>query len=93
MAPARQRPEDRVLRRRILVEIFVAGKVDDPLAREHCDEGVNVNLDVTLAARQIKQRVDVAQCHLRSPQAVGLYNPNVFLLGGGSAPPGAWRFF
>ena len=56
MAPARQRPEDRVLRRRILVEIFVAGKVDDPLAREHCDEGVNVNLDVTLAARQIKQR-------------------------------------
>ena len=65
MAPARQRREDRVLRRRILVEIFVAGKVDDPLAREHCDEGVN--LDVTLAARQIKQRVDVTQCHLRSP--------------------------
>ena len=87
-----------MLRRRILVEIFVAGKVDDPLAREHCDEGVN--LDVTLAARQIKQRVDVAQCHQRSPQAVdgfkrctGLYNPSVFLLGGGSAPPGAWRFF
>ena len=90
--------EDRVLRRRILVEIFVAGKVDDPLAREHRDRDEGVNLDVTLAARQIKQRV--AQCHLRPPQAVdkvkrctGRSNPNLFLLGGGSAPPAAWRFF